>query len=112
MSIRPIMNPRTLLAASLLAGGCVALFTSGCGPSPVNNPSGPIKLKVGYIGLTCEAPIIAAQEKGFYKEEGLDVELVHLGWDSLQSSLSTGKVRCQPYAAHVPAPGRSRTTST
>ena len=92
MSIRPIRNPRTLLAAALLAGGCVALFTSGCGPSPVNNPSGPIKLKVGYIGLTCEAPIIAAQEKGFYKEEGLDVELVHLGWDSLQSSLSTGKV--------------------
>ena len=51
----------------------------------------PIKLKVAYIGLTCEAPIFAAQEKGFFKEEGLDVELVKADWTSLQSGLSTGR---------------------
>src|SRR5207248_2809193 len=33
------------------------------------------KVRVGYIGLTCEAPIFTAVEKGFFKEEGLEVEL-------------------------------------
>ena len=32
------------------------------------------KVRVGYIGLTCEAPIFTAVEKGFFKEEGLEVE--------------------------------------
>ncbi len=51
----------------------------------------PIKLKVAYIGLTCEAPIFVAQEKGFYKDEGLDVKLVKADWASLQSGLGTGR---------------------
>jgi NitT/TauT family transport system substrate-binding protein len=98
MSIRPMTKPRRwrrpafVAAALMLAAACVGLATCGCNPSQPNKPGEPIKLKVGYIGLTCEAPIFAAQEKGFFKEEGLDVELVPLGWDTLQVSLSTGKV--------------------
>jgi len=38
------------------------------------------KIRVGYIGLTCEAPIYAAYEKGFFKEEGLESELVKCNW--------------------------------
>ena len=91
MSMRPLTNPRTLrrpafvAAALLLGAGCVLLAPSGC------QPSSPNKLKVAYIGLTCEAPIFAAQEKGFFKEEGLEVELVKTDWDSLQAGLSTGR---------------------
>jgi len=44
----------------------VGLLAVVCGPTPNNNgQAGPIKLKVAYIGLTCEAPIFVAQEKGF-----------------------------------------------
>jgi NitT/TauT family transport system substrate-binding protein len=89
---RPWRRLAPLAAVSLLGAVCVILLPLGCGPTPNNNgQSGPIKLKVAYIGLTCEAPIFVAQEKGFYKEEGLDVELVPTDWTSLQSGLSTGR---------------------
>ncbi len=78
--------PRTWFVAALLLGvGGVCFLPVGCGPT------GPTKYKVAYIGLTCEAPIFAAQEKGFFKEEGVDVELVSTDWDSLQAGLSTGR---------------------
>ena len=64
MSLRRLTNVRlprrpTLLAAALL-------LAAGCGPTPNDHgQTGPIQLKVAYIGLTCEAPIFVAQEKGF-----------------------------------------------
>ena len=71
-----------------LALSCLA----GCErKAPTASASGIIPLKVCYIGLTCEAPIFVAQEKGFFKEEGLDVELVKTSWDSLLQGLSFGR---------------------
>jgi sulfonate transport system substrate-binding protein len=71
---------------------CVTLLVAGCGKG--NEPSsldGPIKLKVAYLGLTCEAPIFVAQENGFYREEGLDVELLKTDWDGLREGLGIGR---------------------
>jgi NitT/TauT family transport system substrate-binding protein len=48
------------------------------------------KVRVGYIGITCEAPIFAAVEKGFFKEEGLDVELVRCQWAQYKDVLALG----------------------
>jgi len=73
-----------VLVASLLAAGCFASLSPGCG-------SGSNQLKVAYLGLTCEAPIFVAQEKGFFKEEGLDVQLVATDWDRLREGLGTGR---------------------
>ena len=85
-------RPALLAAAVLLGAGCIGLLAAGCGPTPNNNnPAGPTKLKVAYLGLTCEAPIFAAQEKGFFKDEGLDVELVKTDWDGLQDGLNLGQ---------------------
>lgn len=67
-----------LLSVSLLS------LNGGCGRTAA-------KLKVAYLGLTCEAPIFVAQEKGFYKEEGLDVELVRTDWDGLREGLGLGR---------------------
>ncbi len=48
-------------------------------------------MKVAYLGLTCEAPNFAALEKGFYEEEGLDVDLVKTDWDGLREGLGLGR---------------------
>ncbi len=66
-----------------LAAGCTKRIDA---PEP-----GKTKLKVAYIGLTCEAPIFVAYEKGFYDEEGLDVELVKTDWDGLREGLGLGR---------------------
>src|SRR5260370_38950263 len=50
-----------------------------------------LKLKVAFIGLTCEPPIFVAYENGFFEEEGLDVELVKTDWDGLQAGLGLGR---------------------
>src|SRR5438034_40008 len=48
------------------------------------------KVRVGYIGLTCEAPIFMAYEKGFFKEEGLEVTLVKCQWANYKDGLALG----------------------
>src|SRR5881628_3229113 len=48
------------------------------------------KVRVGYIGLTCEAPIFTAVEKGFFEEEGLDVSLVKCEWANYKDVLALG----------------------
>lgn len=75
-----------------LAACGLALLASGCRQSPdVSGPGGQAKLKVAYLGLTCEAPIFAAFEKGYFKDEGLDVELVRTDWDGLRDGLGLGR---------------------
>src|SRR3954453_3256984 len=49
------------------------------------------KIRVGYIGLNCEAPIFTAVEKGFFKDEGLDVELVQCQWANYKDALALGR---------------------
>ncbi|HXT38564.1 MAG TPA: ABC transporter substrate-binding protein [Candidatus Angelobacter sp.] len=67
----------------------MALLT-GCGKKPVAKEGGLTKIRVGYIGLTCEAPIFTAVEKGFFKEEGLDVSLVKCEWANYKDVLALG----------------------
>jgi NitT/TauT family transport system substrate-binding protein len=83
-----------ILAATsilLLAAAGLALLPVGCGSKPKPaEPGEPIKIKIAYLGLTCEAPIFVAHEKGMYQEEGLDVELVKTDWNGLRQGLATG----------------------
>jgi NitT/TauT family transport system substrate-binding protein len=65
------------------------LFLTGCKPKS-ETPGSPAKVRVGYIGLTCEAPIFTAVEKGFFKEEGLDVELIKCEWANYKDVLALG----------------------
>lgn len=69
------------LASLFLPGGA-----SETGPAPAELS----KVRVGCIGLTCEAPIFVAIEKGFFKDEGLDVELVKCEWAKYKDSLALG----------------------
>jgi NitT/TauT family transport system substrate-binding protein len=69
------------------------ILTAGCQKSEVATPAqegGQMKIRVGYIGITCEAPIFCAVENGFFKEEGLDVELVKCEWSKYKDVLALG----------------------
>ncbi len=73
------LTPLLALAASLFLGSCNKQEAS------TGN-----KIRVGYIGITCEAPIFMAVEQGFFKEEGLEVELVKCEWSKYKDSLALG----------------------
>jgi NitT/TauT family transport system substrate-binding protein len=71
----------------------VALLLVACNKSADNSTApagGLMKVRVGYIGLTCEAPIFMAVEKGFFKDEGLDVTLVKCEWANYKDVLALG----------------------
>src|SRR6266704_3627371 len=67
-----------------------ALLLAGCKKTSEDSSGGPAKVRVGYIGLTCEAPIFTAVEKGLFKEEGLDVSLVKCDWKNYKDVLALG----------------------
>jgi NitT/TauT family transport system substrate-binding protein len=77
-----------LVVASLLLG---VMGVSGCKKDRTVVPgTASNKIRVGYIGITCEAPIFVAVEKGFFKEEGLEVELVKCQWAQYKDVLALG----------------------
>jgi len=85
------LNPSLRMLLVLLlcaAASCDRPKDSGAAAAP---SPGPTKIRVGYIGLTCEAPIFTAVEKGFFKEEGLDVELVRCQWATYKDALALGR---------------------
>jgi NitT/TauT family transport system substrate-binding protein len=75
------------LAAAVLVG-----CKRGQVAAPAANPKGieVSRIRVGYIGISCEAPIFTAVEKGFFKEEGLDVEMVRCQWAQYKDVLALG----------------------
>jgi NitT/TauT family transport system substrate-binding protein len=70
------------LLLSLLVGGS----TLGAHASRV--------VRVGYWGGTCEAPIYIAYEKGIFRKNGLNVELVRLSPATFQTTVASGKLDC------------------
>ncbi len=78
----------TLIQLTSAAALSALLFT-GCNKDS-GAAAGSNKVRVGYIGLTCEAPIFSAVEKGFFKEEGLDVSLVKCEWANYKDVLALG----------------------
>lgn len=74
-------------AASVLLLG---VLMNGCDKGSDSAGRDPNRIRVGYVGLTCEAPIFSAVEKGFFKEEGLEVELVKCDWKNYKDVLALG----------------------
>ncbi|HEX3627859.1 MAG TPA: ABC transporter substrate-binding protein [Verrucomicrobiae bacterium] len=82
-----------MTTANLLVWSC-AILVWGCkkgqqSAAPVTE-NGLTKIRVGYIGLTCEAPIYVAVERGFFKEEGLDPVLVKCDWSDYKDVMALG----------------------
>ncbi|PYJ66397.1 MAG: myristoyl transferase, partial [Verrucomicrobia bacterium] len=66
------------------------LLLSGCTKKSTVKVINSKHVKVGFIGLTCEAPIYTAYEKGFFKDEGLEPELVKCSWANYKDNLALG----------------------
>ncbi len=79
------MTSKLITAVSLSV-----LLVAACNKNSSSTIRNSNKVRVGYIGLTCEAPIYAAYEKGFFKEEGLEPELVKCNWSTYKDALALG----------------------
>ena len=70
---------------------CALLLFAGCSKKTSTTKVINSKhVKIGFIGLTCEAPIYTAYEKGFFKDEGLEPELVKCSWAAYKDNLALG----------------------
>ncbi len=86
-----LWNCQNWIPAIAASAAAVVTLLTGCTKSdPTPATQGPAKIRVGYIGLTCEAPIFMAVEKGFFKEEGLDVSLIKCEWGNYKDVLALG----------------------
>src|SRR3954470_17765398 len=87
-------TPRTLAMMNwgkTITSLAAVFFVLGCNkPSQKTTGTQSNKVRIGYIGLTCEAPIFTAIEKGFFKDEGLDVGLVKCQWANYKDVLALG----------------------
>src|SRR5216117_4467328 len=79
------MTSKLITAVSLSV-----LLVAACNKNSSSTVRNSNKVRVGYIGLTCEAPIYAAYEKGFFKEEGLEPELVKCNLATYKDALALG----------------------
>jgi len=80
----------SLPLASFLLASCKKTGDSGTTTAAKSERK---KVQVGYIGLTCEAPLFVAYENGYYAAEGLDVELVKCDWSQFKDLLGLGKIQ-------------------
>jgi sulfonate transport system substrate-binding protein len=80
------MKNRILLIA---LASCLLLLV-GCKKNASKAVINSKHVRVGFIGLTCEAPIYTAYEKGFFKDEGLEPELVKCSWPQYKDNLALG----------------------
>ncbi len=101
MDVRRLAGTTTIgivLAFGLALAGCTV------GPAPTAAPgppalapdpplSPPVRVRAGTLGLLTEAGLYIAYERGYFREEGLDVELVRFARGAEQTpALATGEL--------------------
>lgn len=88
------MNARISRKDFLLSLPLASLVLAGCkktGDSPTG-AAAQKSIKVGFMGLTCEAPLFVAKENGFFAAEGLEAEMVKCEWTQFKDLLALGKI--------------------
>ncbi|EFA71190.1 bacitracin ABC transporter ATP-binding protein [Cylindrospermopsis raciborskii S07] len=62
-----------------------------------------VHLQIGYLPITQAAPLIIAQEKGFFAECGLQVNLIpEKNWQDIAQSVASGKLDAAQMVAGMP----------
>jgi len=78
-------------AAGIISFGCSQNKVSVTNSESASPSQDSAKIKICYLGLTCEPAIFVAHEKGFFRDEGLDVELVKTDWATMRDGLADGR---------------------
>jgi NitT/TauT family transport system substrate-binding protein len=73
----------------LLTVACLLIF-AGCGNQKA--ASDDFVLKIGYGGSLCEAPVHIALEKGYFEQEGLNVDLIKLAPGAQFEAVTAGQI--------------------
>lgn len=91
------MKRRTVSAVLVMA--LLALMVpglAGCAKKQQAPTAAPAALKkvviANYSGAVCYAPLYVAYENGFFKNEGLDAELLKTDFEGTKNGLATGKI--------------------
>ncbi|MDR2612908.1 MAG: ABC transporter substrate-binding protein [Deltaproteobacteria bacterium] len=84
---------RTVRAAVVAAAlAALALVAPRAATLSAQEAAAPRVIRAGYTGSLCEGPIHIAHERGFFKEEGLDVELVKLEPGANFEAIAAGQI--------------------
>ncbi|MDR1081581.1 MAG: ABC transporter substrate-binding protein [Deltaproteobacteria bacterium] len=77
-----------------LCAATAAAMLAAPSSAPAQDAAAPqiVKIKAGYTGGLCEGPIHIAHEKGFFREEGLDVELLKLEPGANFEAIAAGQI--------------------
>jgi NitT/TauT family transport system substrate-binding protein len=73
---------------SLILTALTMILLWGCSREQSN-----IVVRMAYQGEVEEAPLIIAYEKGFFKKEGVDVELVKEDFEGIKASIENGGIQ-------------------
>lgn len=85
------MKRATILMVALVM--LLSIILIGCsGGDRSNTKNKDITVRIGHYGGTCDAPTYVAYEKGFFKKNGLNVELVKIDFNTLKDGIATGKI--------------------
>lgn len=87
----PIMKVKTILIPALAA---LLLLSAGCSDSKAPQGSGElekVKVILDYLPNTNHTGLYAALENGYYKEEGLDVEIVQPSEGATATLIASGQ---------------------
>ena len=79
-----------LWCRSVVAAGVLFLSALGLRVHAEDKPL--TRVRVGYFGNSCEGHFFVAKELGFWKEEGLDVELIKGDPTTLREAVAFGKI--------------------
>ena len=98
-----ISTTSTTIAATVLTHDC-----TGRSLPPTTSSTAPevTTARLGFVPLLDAAPLIVAQEKGYFAKYGmLGVELVpEMAWETIQRNLTIGSESGGLDGAHLPSP--------
>lgn len=92
------MKKSVKVTASILMAAVFVGLAAGCGGAGQQGKSTasagkgePVTVKVGYSPALCQAPLFIAKEKGYYKDAGINVELVPVEGAQANEAIGAGK---------------------